>query len=152
VDFRALLPHRQLREDAFQHLTFVVDEVFPYLAVVHGEIGILVVRSGNRVIACGLFLAGPDVMPLRLEGRKLLHSYARGRGVFEGFDFVSWIRRFVFEYGTDIVVRTAGADDDFKGIDGRVSAEYDAALCEGMYVMANGKMYDYSIRNKEING
>ncbi|MDR1293198.1 MAG: hypothetical protein LBJ91_07395 [Clostridiales Family XIII bacterium] len=86
------------------------------------------------------------------DEQRLLYSYARGREVFEGFDFISWVRRFVFECGADVVVRTAGADDDFNAVDGRVSTEYDAALCEGMYIMANGKMYDYSIRNKEING
>jgi hypothetical protein len=86
------------------------------------------------------------------DQRKLLYAYARGREVFEGFDFISWVRRFVFEHGADVVVRTAGSKDDFDGVDERVSTEYDASLCEGMYVMANGKMYDYSIRNKEING
>jgi hypothetical protein len=86
------------------------------------------------------------------EQRGMLYAYARGRESFEGFDFISWIRRFVFEHGSDIVVRTAGVSDDLDGVDERVNTEYDVALCEGMYVMANGKMYDYSIRNKEING
>ncbi|MDR1028277.1 MAG: hypothetical protein LBL63_02530 [Clostridiales Family XIII bacterium] len=86
------------------------------------------------------------------DQEKLLYSYARGRESFEGFDFISWLRRFVDERGADVVVRTANPNDDLGVVDGRVRTEYDDALCEGMYVMANGKMYDYSIRNKEING
>lgn len=85
------------------------------------------------------------------DGRALLSEYAEGRDGFEGYDFFSWLRRYVFLGGPCVVVRTAG-DDSFDGVDERVKAERDDTLCEGMYVIAHGKMYDFSIRNKEIIG
>jgi len=82
--------------------------------------------------------------------RRLLDAYAQGRRRFDSPEFFAWLRRFVFEHGDEVLVRTGDKAEDFGGADKRVRTEYDEALCEGMYVISQGKLYDFSIRNKEI--
>jgi hypothetical protein len=87
------------------------------------------------------------------DQRALLHEYAEGIEEFVGYDFLDWLRRYVFEHSSTVIVRTAGDDGArLDGVAGRISVERDDALCEGMYVISHGKMYDYSVRSKEISG
>jgi hypothetical protein len=87
------------------------------------------------------------------EQFKLLEEYLEDKETFECHEFLGWLKQYVFTKSEQIVVRTGyAADVSLNKVDGRVATEYDNGLCEGMYVLSQGKMYDYSIRNKEIVG
>ena len=84
--------------------------------------------------------------------KKLLEEYTELRSPFEGFEFVSWAEERIFMNSNDIIVRTGMKSDNFDKVDKRIRTEYDNALVEGLYVIHKGKIYDYSIRGKEISG
>lgn len=82
----------------------------------------------------------------------LLGEYAGEHPSFEGFEFTAWLKEYLFKNSGEILVRTGMQSDNFDAVDSRVRTEYDDALIEGLYVIHKGKMYDYSIRSKEISG
>lgn len=82
----------------------------------------------------------------------LLKVYEGVEPNFEGFEFVNWLKEYIFKNGNDIVVRTGMASDNFDAIDDRIRTEFDDSLIEGLYVIHKGILYDYSIRGKEISG
>lgn len=84
--------------------------------------------------------------------KELLAEYMRNYSKLEGFEFVSWLKEYIFRNGQSIIVRTGMKDDDFSSVDKRILMERDDSLIEGMYVIHKGKVYDYSIRSKEISG
>jgi hypothetical protein len=89
---------------------------------------------------------------LDAEQRQLLAEYVSARETFEAYEYFAWLEQYVFESGTRIIVRTGAKNDNFNGMDSRIRTEYDPTLCEGIYVVAGGKQYDFAIRNKEISG
>ena len=82
----------------------------------------------------------------------LLKEYAKQHSTFESFEFMAWLNDIIFMNSNDIIVRTSLKSDNFDKVDKRIRTEYDDALVEGLYVIHKGKMYDYSIRGKEISG
>jgi hypothetical protein len=75
-----------------------------------------------------------------------------GGGVIEFFD---WLQTRSFFEAPEIVIRSGGPGDRFsaKAPRGRpVLTEYDEGVCEGVYVIADGKTYDFSVRNGDISG
>jgi hypothetical protein len=86
--------------------------------------------------------------------RELLDGFRRtnGGGVIGFFD---WLRIRSFREAPEIVVRTGDPGDSFTRVapDGRpVVTEYDEGVCEGVYVIADGQTYDFSVRNGDISG
>lgn len=84
--------------------------------------------------------------------KALLDEYIATGVYFEAYLFLNWLSQFVFENGSEVIVRTARADDDFDSIDDRVRTKYDEALCEGVNILSKGRLYDFSLRNREIVG
>lgn len=86
--------------------------------------------------------------------RALLDEYCGlfGEERFECYEFVAWLKQVVFEKGGQVVVRTSRPGEDFGSLDNRVETQYDNTICEGMYVVAQGTLYDFAIRNREIIG
>lgn len=82
----------------------------------------------------------------------LLEQYQSDAGNFECHEFLDWLRGLVFLRGGDVIVRTGRMQDDFNSIDSRIQTQYDDTICEGLYVVAKGKLYDFSIRDREISG
>jgi hypothetical protein len=70
---------------------------------------------------------------------------------FESYKFFEWLKIYIFENGREVKVRTAGAAAPV-GAPPDIDIARDDTLCEGMYVISQGRMYDYSVRNKEISG
>jgi hypothetical protein len=88
------------------------------------------------------------------EQRELLESFLRtsGEGVIAFFD---WLKVRAFREAPEVVIRTGDANDRFTlaASDGRpVLTEYDDGVCEGVYVIADGRTYDFSVRNGDISG
>jgi hypothetical protein len=69
---------------------------------------------------------------------------------FESYKFFEWLKIYIFRTSAQIKVRTATS----KTISSppTIDIARDDTLCEGMYIISQGKMYDYSVRNKEISG
>jgi hypothetical protein len=86
--------------------------------------------------------------------RSLLDGFRRAArgGVIAFFD---WLRIRSFREAPEIVIRTGSPDDRFPRLapDGRpVVTEYDGGVCEGLYAVAGGRTYDFSVRNGDISG
>jgi hypothetical protein len=84
--------------------------------------------------------------------KALLDEYIAMGIYFETYLFLNWLSQFVFENGSKVIVRTAREEDNFDSIDSRVHTEYDEALCEGVSILSKGRLYDFSLRNREIVG
>ncbi|MDR0350187.1 MAG: hypothetical protein LBH64_01385 [Coriobacteriales bacterium] len=102
-------------------------------------------------------LSGDDQLALFrevLQGEKLqlLEEYAARGGYFETYDFLGWLRQYVFENASTISIRTSHRGEDFDALDARVTTSYDDTLCEGISIVSGGKLYDFSIQNREIVG
>jgi hypothetical protein len=88
-----------------------------------------------------------------LGGRKreLLDTYlAESDGDVVGF--FDWLNVRAFMDAPELVVRTGDPGRGKGDLGSGVTAEYDPGVCEGVYVIANGKMYDFSIKSREIGG
>ena len=66
--------------------------------------------------------------------------------------FFDWLKVKAFIEAPEVIVRTGRKHDSFEEIDARVRTEYDGNVCEGVYVMAGGYMYDFALRDGEISG
>lgn len=84
--------------------------------------------------------------------KELLERYLGETDEFECYEFLSWLRQFIFENSADIIVRTGREEESFNALDGRIQTQFDDSICEGIYVVSKGKKYDFSIRNREIIG
>jgi hypothetical protein len=85
---------------------------------------------------------------------EILESFLRtsGGGVIDFFDR---LRVRAFCEAPEIVIRTGDPNDRFvtAGPVGRPAVtEYDESVCEGVYVIADGRTYDFSVRNGDISG
>jgi hypothetical protein len=70
-------------------------------------------------------------------------------GFFDGLGVKSFLR------APEIVIRSGNKGDSFRGFtDGgrTVVTEYDESVCEGIYAISGGRLYDYSVRNGDISG
>jgi hypothetical protein len=101
----------------------------------------------------------PDVEQVRLlreeftaAQTELLDEFLTAGTYFECYEFVNWLRQYIFENGTRVLVRTSHEGEDFGFLDSRVATSYDDTLCEGISIRAKGRLYDFSIRNREIVG
>jgi hypothetical protein len=86
--------------------------------------------------------------------RRLLDEYRSEKGL-DAIGFFDGLRVNAFLRAPEIVVRSGDAGDSFlcatKG--GRaVVTEYDESVCEGIYAISDGRLYDYSVKNGDING
>jgi hypothetical protein len=86
------------------------------------------------------------------DQRALLDEYMGTETYFECYEFISWLRQYVFEKGPGIAVRTSHEQERFDSLDERIQTSYDDTLCEGLTIRANGRLYDFSIQNREIVG
>jgi hypothetical protein len=86
------------------------------------------------------------------EQKALLDEYISQGIYFETYLFLNWLSQFVFENGSKVIVRTSREEDNFDNIDDRVRTEYDETLCEGVSILSKGRLYDFSLRNREIVG
>jgi hypothetical protein len=95
-----------------------------------------------------------DIFSHTLVGpqKALLDEYVALGNYFESYEFLSWLERYVFENSSRIVIGTGRSGESFDGIDERVTTQYDPSLCEGISILSKGRLYDYSIRNREIVG
>jgi hypothetical protein len=89
------------------------------------------------------------------EHSALLEEYLEGEeeggviGFFDGLRVKSFLR------APEIVIRSGSKGDVFRSAanDGRAAVtEYDESVCEGIYAISGGRLYDYSVRNGEIGG
>ncbi|MDR1013781.1 MAG: hypothetical protein LBL86_02205 [Coriobacteriales bacterium] len=86
------------------------------------------------------------------EQRALLDEYAERSGYFEIYDFLGWLKQYVFANDVEVSIRTSRPGENFDSLDERVQTSYDDTLCEGISIVSAGKLYDFSIRNREIIG
>jgi hypothetical protein len=89
------------------------------------------------------------------EMRALLDEYLEGEEGGGAIGFFDELRVKAFLGAPEIVIRSGNKGDSFRGFtDGGRAAgtEYDAGVCEGIYAIADGRLYDYSVRNGDISG
>jgi hypothetical protein len=66
--------------------------------------------------------------------------------------FFDWLSVRSFTNSPEVVVRSGNPNDTAGVFSGNVTAEFDPSVCEGVYVIAGGRMHDFSIRSREISG
>jgi hypothetical protein len=91
---------------------------------------------------------------LRDEGqRELLREYlAEGGESVAGFRSDLAVKAFM--RNPRVAIRTGNKEDEGRdGLYGEgATVEYDGSICEGLYAIAGGRLYDYSVRNGDVNG
>lgn len=85
------------------------------------------------------------------SARALVDDY-RARESGDIVAFFNWLEVRSFLDSSELIVRTGdpGAARDAYG-EGSVT-QYDPSVCEGVYIVAGGRMYDFSIKSREISG
>ncbi|MDR2420716.1 MAG: hypothetical protein LBD49_01245 [Oscillospiraceae bacterium] len=85
------------------------------------------------------------------EQRRLLEDY-RAREDGDVVAFFNWLEVRAFLDSGELIVRTGdpSAAPDAYG-NGSVT-QYDPGVCEGVYIVSGGRMYDFSIKGREISG
>lgn len=81
------------------------------------------------------------------EEEELLKKFLREEQ-FEEFncvDFFGYVDRMSQIYDNHFYVSTGWKDDDFKNISDDIVMVYDSEICEGIKIMYQNKVYDYSI-------
>lgn len=86
-----------------------------------------------------------------LAKRKLVESYIRNEGG-DIVGFFNWLEIRAFIDTPGFIVRTGDPDEDAETYGRGVVTQYDPDVCEGVYVIANGRMHDFSIKSREIGG
>ena len=84
------------------------------------------------------------------ESLPLLDRYIEQEEEFECYEFLHWLQSFLQKNSANILIRTGCIEDDFETLDSRIQMEYDNTVCEGVYMVTKGHVYDFSIRNREI--
>jgi hypothetical protein len=110
---------------------------------------------------CGLCLIEAseafDILDQAFEDgdqRALLYEYraSGGTGVTGFFDDLT-VKSFT--RAPEIVIRAGNEESRFSALapcGRRVVIERDESVCEGLYAIAGGRLYDYSVRNGVVNG
>jgi hypothetical protein len=66
--------------------------------------------------------------------------------------FFSWLEVRAFMDSAELLVRTGDPAEtaaDYGG--GGAVVQYDPSVCEGVYIVARGRVYDFSIKSREIS-
>ena len=87
---------------------------------------------------------------LNAQEADIVKQYSAGAERFEFYEFLAWLESRVFELSGEVIVRTGRQDESYDGIDRRVRTEYDQNVCEGIYIVTGGRIYDFSLRDREI--
>lgn len=88
------------------------------------------------------------------EERVVLEEYLTLHGSFDCVAFFDWLERDAPRTDPCIFIRTCRQDQDFMrvaNIDSRIRIQYDSTICEGLQIIMQNKLYDYSILKREIN-
>ncbi|MDR0906959.1 MAG: hypothetical protein LBN00_12455 [Oscillospiraceae bacterium] len=83
---------------------------------------------------------------------KLVDSYLEEEPTGDIIAFFDWLNVRSFTDSPDVVVRTGNPSDLASVYGGNVVTQFDPSVCEGVYVIAGGRMHDFSIRSREISG
>jgi hypothetical protein len=83
--------------------------------------------------------------------RVLVENYIRNESG-DIVDFFNWLEYRAFTDSAELVVRTGNPDEDALAYGRGVVTQYDPDVCEGVYVIAGGRMHDFSIKSREIGG
>ncbi|MDR2672592.1 MAG: hypothetical protein LBC35_04790 [Coriobacteriales bacterium] len=86
------------------------------------------------------------------EQVQLLRTYQDTTDEFQSYQFLFWLKDYVFLNADQVTVCTASEDKSFDYLDERITTLRDDSICEGIYVLSKGRKFDYSIRNREIIG
>lgn len=81
---------------------------------------------------------------------KVLHKYRtymkeRLQSKFDILDFIKYIKGVMITNDPYITIRVGETDENFDHVDSFVRTEYDDNVCEGMRIIYQNKVYDYSI-------
>ena len=82
----------------------------------------------------------------------LLEEYQTLYWPFDCLEFFDWLEAEAYRCEPGIVVRTDRREDDFKEIDSRIKTQYDGSICEGIQIIMQNMLYDFSIHKREISG
>lgn len=82
----------------------------------------------------------------------LLQEYLAQAQQLESYEFYTWLRDYDFQHSAQVVVRTNSAPEKYSRLDKRVKTMSDPSICEGVCIVAQGKIHDFSIRSREISG
>jgi hypothetical protein len=86
------------------------------------------------------------------QQKQLLQEFEGQAGEFQSHRFLFWLKDYVTLHGDQVKVFTGSGSGDFESLDGRIVTDRDESICEGLYLVAQGKKYDYSISSREIMG
>lgn len=64
---------------------------------------------------------------------------------FDILDFVSYLKKIVNKHDPHLYVRTGEVDENLSGVHELVVSDYDDNICEGIKIIYQNKVYDYSI-------
>jgi hypothetical protein len=84
--------------------------------------------------------------------RELVSEYQQSIDEFQSYQFLFWLKDYVFAHGDTVLVFTGNTNEDFSTLDSRIVTQRDESICEGIYLLSRGKKFDYSIRDREIVG
>lgn len=82
----------------------------------------------------------------------LLDDYIAQAGQLESYEFLAWLKDYHFRHREQVVVRTNCLGELYGRIDKRIQPVYDPSICEGVCIVAQGQVHDFSIRSREISG
>lgn len=91
---------------------------------------------------------------LNEEEQVILEEFLILNGSFECVEFFDWLEMDAPRNDPRIFIRTCRQDKDFMkigNIDSRIRIQYDSTICEGVQIIMQNKLYDYSILKREIN-
>jgi hypothetical protein len=83
--------------------------------------------------------------------RELVEGYMKNEPG-DVIDFFNYLEYRAFADSPELVVRTGNPEEDARSYGQGVVTQYDPDVCEGIYVIAGGRMHDFSIKSREIGG
>lgn len=88
------------------------------------------------------------------EEQVFLDEYLRTHEPFDCLEFFDWLEVDAPRTDPRIFIRTCRQDQGFMRIgdlDDRIRIQYDSTICEGIQIIMQNKLYDFSILKREIN-
>lgn len=84
------------------------------------------------------------------EQRALLKKFGSQEKTFQVIHFYDWLRRLSISDSSLVQVRTSRPGESFAQVGSSVVTTYSSRLCGGIEIIADGKLYDFGIGEREI--